>query len=118
MKPRPETRPEAAPTSEFVIRKRVTRPDGGIALVLGGHLDVDGSPRLQQALTELLAQGVRSVELDCTGVDFISSVGVGVLIVAVGEFRAVGGDVAVAGLNAELRQMFAMLELGDYVTLR
>jgi anti-sigma B factor antagonist len=115
MKPRLEGR---AAGREFEIRDRVRRPDGTVVLHLGGHLDVDGSPHLQQVLSELLGQGTRSVLLDCTGIGFISSVGVGVVIVAVGEYRAAGGDVVVTGLNAELRHMFEMLGLTDYVTLR
>jgi anti-sigma B factor antagonist len=122
MKPRPDVRPSlpagSAAADSFVIRKRVTRADGSVALVLDGHLDVDGSPVLQNALSEVLRQGIRQVELDCRQVRFISSVGVGVLIVAVGEFREVGGDVAIAGLNDEMLQMFRMLELTDYVTLK
>ena len=119
MKPRPDGRAAApAPGHEFEIRDRVRRPDGSVVLALSGHLDVDGSPRLQQELSEMLGQGTLSVELDCTGVGFISSVGVGVVIVAVGEYRAAGGDVIVTGLNAELRAMFEMLGLTDYVTLR
>src|SRR5262245_13881469 len=98
----PEESPQTA-TTEFAIRDRMRRPDGTVVLRLSGHLDVDGSPRLQHALAEILQQGMRSLELDCAGVDFISSVGVGALIVAVGEYRAVGGDVVVTGLNAELR---------------
>jgi anti-sigma B factor antagonist len=118
MKPRLEGRaPGHAAGREFEIRDRVRRPDGTVVLRLGGHLDVDGSPHLQQSLSEMLREGTRNVELDCTGVGFISSVGVGVVIVAVGEYRAAGGDVVVTGLSAELRAMFEMLGLTDYVTL-
>lgn len=117
MKPRPEPL-ASAPATAFAVRHRVNRPDGTVAVTLQGHLDVEGSPILQQALVELRQEGAHNVELDCAGVRFISSVGVGVLIVAVGDFRAVGGDIAITGLNDEMRQMFEMLELTDYVTLK
>lgn len=100
------------------VVERERRADGTVAVAVSGYLNAEGSPTLQEELAKLLKQGVRNVELDCSGVRFISSVGVGVLIVAVGDFRGVGGDVVVAGLNGELRHMFDMLELGDYVTLR
>lgn len=109
---------DAAATPGFEVREHARRPDGGLLLKLAGHLDVDGSPRLQAVLAEALKHGVRDVELDCTGLRFMSSVGIGVVIVAVGEFRAVGGDIVVSGLNDELRHVFAMLELTDYVTVR
>lgn len=108
--------PNAGPGCGVVESGR--RDDGTVLLAVSGYLNAEGSPTLQEALAQLLKQGARHVELDCSGVRFISSVGVGVLIVAVGDFRGVGGDVVVTGLNDELRHMFDMLELGDYVTLR
>lgn len=100
------------------VAERERRADGTVLLTVSGYLNAEGSPTLQESLGKLLKQGVKNVELDCSAVRFISSVGVGVLIVAVGDFRGVGGDVVVTGLNDELRHMFDMLELGDYVTLR
>jgi|CXWL01.1.fsa_nt_gi anti-anti-sigma factor len=100
------------------VVERERRPGGTVVLAVSGYLNAEGSPTLQDELAKLLKQGARHVELDCSAVRFISSVGVGVLIVAVGDFRGVGGDVVVTGLNDELRHMFDMLELGDYVTLR
>jgi len=103
---------------DCAVVEREWRADGTVLLAVSGYLNAEGSPTLQDKLAGLLKQGARNVELDCSAVRFISSVGVGVLIVAVGDFRGVGGDVVVTGLNEELRHMFDMLELGDYVTLR
>ena len=86
-------------------------------LKLEGHLDAEGAPVLSDILSQKLEQGVRDVVLDFSRVQFISSTGIGTLIAAIGEFRDVGGDVIVKSLSAELREVFEMLDLLDYVTV-
>jgi anti-anti-sigma factor len=73
---------------------------------------------LSQVLSGLLEGGTRQVELDFAQVDFISSTGIGTLIAAVGEYRDVAGDIVIANLSAELREVFEMLDLLDYVTVK
>jgi len=86
-------------------------------LTLEGHLDAEGAPVLSDALSQKLERGVRTVVLDFTRVQFISSTGIGTLIAAIGEYRDLGGDVIVKSLSAELREVFEMLDLLDYVTV-
>lgn len=105
-------------TRGFKIVERARPAEGLCVLRVTGQLDIDGSSILQEAFVELLEQGVQTVHLECADLRFISSVGVGVLIVAVGDFRNAGGDLEIRGLNADLRQIFEMLDLTDYVTLR
>jgi anti-sigma B factor antagonist len=102
----------------FKIRDRKTKPDGTTVLAIAGHLDIDGAPQLQEALAGLFKDGVRTVELDCSNLLFITSVGVGSLIVAVGDFQGVGGDLVITHLSEELHDIFRMLGLADYVTIR
>jgi len=88
-----------------------------IHLKLDGHLDAEGAPVLSDALGQKLEEGVRNVSLEFDRVQFISSTGIGTLIAAIGEFRDVGGDVIIKGLSSELREVFEMLDLLDYVTV-
>ena len=88
-----------------------------VHLKLDGHLDAEGAPVLSDALGQKLEQGVRNVTLIFDHVQFISSTGIGTLIAAIGEFRDVGGDVIIQGLSNELREVFEMLDLLDYVTV-
>jgi anti-sigma B factor antagonist len=111
-----DARPKS-PVQAFEVRDRSVRQDGTTVLRIAGYLDIDGSSKLQEVLAGLLQEGVRRVVLECSDLRFITSVGVGVLIVAVGDFRGVGGDIEITALNEDLRSIFTMLDLTDYVTL-
>jgi len=93
-------------------------PKGRVRLQLNGHLDADGAPALAEELQLLLDSGARDVELDLTGVPFMSSMGIGCIIAAVGDFRNVKGELAVTGLSTEIHQLLEALDLLDYVKTR
>ena len=58
---------------------------------VGGDLDVYTSPRLKESLTEALAASSRLV-LDLSGVQFIDSTALGVLVAAHQSAQENGGD--------------------------
>jgi anti-anti-sigma factor len=106
----------ANPMSFAIIKDlKITRTESH--LTLEGHLDAEGAPILSDVLSRKLETGVSNVVLDFARVQFISSTGIGTLIAAIGEFRDVGGDVIVKSLSNELREVFEMLDLLDYVTV-
>ena len=88
-----------------------------VHMALDGHLDAEGAPVLSDCLSQKLENGVHDVVLDFSSVQFISSTGIGTLIAAIGEYRDVGGDVIIKSLSSELREVFEMLDLLDYVTV-
>lgn len=100
------------------IRPQIGAPDGRLVLHLAGHLDADGAPRLSEELRRRLDAGFKHVDIDLGGVPFISSIGIGSLIAAVGEFHQVGGDLALTGVSEEARTVLKMLDLLDYIPIR
>ncbi len=103
---------------QFEIVNCVPVEEGFVKLTLRGHLDADGAPMLCDRLHDLRTAGSVKVELDFAGVQFISSTGIGTIIAAVGEFRDAGGALVICGLSDDLRELFEMLDLMDYVTIR
>jgi anti-sigma B factor antagonist len=57
-----------------------------------GEIDVATSPELQATLTRLLDDRPELLIVNLTGVTFIDSTGLGVLVGAVRDMRATGGD--------------------------
>jgi anti-anti-sigma factor len=106
------------PAFDFCIGDRARVSPDTSKLSLHGHLDAEGAPQLSEELSSLLDCGTKHVELDFADVRFISSTGIGSLIAAIGEFRDVGGDIVVCGLSDELRGVFEMLDLLDYVNVQ
>lgn len=76
-----------------------------------GRIDHPNAQALEQALQPLLAQaGARNLALvlDFAGVDYISSMGLRVLMVAGKQMRAHGRRIAVAALQPTVGEIFAI----------
>ena len=83
-----------------------TRTHNGISLVtFAGSLDSNTSPKAQQAVDGMLAAGARKMVVDCTGLDYISSAGLRVLLGTAKKLGA-GGGLRLFGLNDTVREVF------------
>jgi anti-sigma B factor antagonist len=78
-------------------------------LALSGRIDNGTSETFKASISELAAacsaEGDRVV-LDFAGVDYISSVGLRVLMLAARQSRAQGGTIVVASLQPVVREIF------------
>jgi anti-sigma B factor antagonist len=75
-------------------------PGGGV--VVTGRLDAAQCPTAQAFLDGV--QG--TVTLDCSGLEYISSAGLGVLLKTQKRLLAAGGKLRLAGVNSHLRDIF------------
>ena len=71
-------------------------------VALAGRLDAAESPRAQAALDAV--HGI--VNLDCTGLEYISSAGLGVLLKTQKRLLAAKGKLRLTGVNRQLRDIF------------
>jgi len=75
-------------------------PTGSV--VISGRLDAAQSPTAQAFL-----DGVEgTVTLDCTGLEYISSAGLGVLLKTQKRLLASGGKLRLSGVNRHLQDIF------------
>jgi anti-sigma B factor antagonist len=70
----------------------VDERDGATVVAVGGELDLGSSPRLRDAAVRQLLAGDREVVLDLTGVEFIDSTGLGVIVAVLKRARTLGAD--------------------------
>jgi anti-sigma B factor antagonist len=75
-------------------------PDG--VVVVAGRLDAAQAPAAQAFLDRV--EGTAT--LDCTGLDYISSAGLGVLLKTQKRLLATGGKLRLVGLNRHLQDIF------------
>lgn len=76
-----------------------------------GRIDHSAAGPLEQSLAPLLADapsGKGGVVLDFSGIDYISSVGLRVLMIAAKQMRARGARIAVAALQPVVAEIFAI----------
>jgi anti-anti-sigma factor len=98
--------------------KLVTAHVGSSALVrLTGRLDGEWSRHLADTLDELLRDGLRSVVLDLSQVDYISSPGVHVLGQRYRDYSALRGELRIAAPSRPVLQALAAAGLLDHLLL-
>ena len=89
--------------------------EGGVIVVSPhGRIDSTTSALLDRHLQGLAAAGQTRVVIDFTGVDYISSAGLRVLLALAKRGRDHKGRVALFGMNDSVRQVF---ELAGFVAL-
>ena len=95
----------------------VTQCDGWSVVAVTGELELATAPRLRQQVVGLIGSGRSNVVIDLTGVDFIDSVGLGVVVGALKRCRTHGGDLMVAGAVPRVRALFEITRLDEIIDL-
>jgi anti-sigma B factor antagonist len=95
----------------------VTKQQGWAILAVTGELELATAPQLRQRVVGLVGDGDTRIILDLAGVDFVDSVGLGVVVAALKRVRSRGGDVVVAGAAPRVREVFEITRLDEIVAL-
>ena len=86
--------------------------DGVAVLAVGGELDLATAPRLREGLVRLVTErSGQAVVVHLAGVAFIDSVGIGVLVGALGRARSMAGDLLLAAPPAPFVDLLAITGL-------
>jgi anti-anti-sigma factor len=84
---------------------------GHPTLVVYGEVDVLTSPRLHEALEEVIAEGPSLLLLDLANVTFIDSTGLSALVVAHRHLGGAGGELRLVSVPKAVAQLFAVAGL-------
>jgi anti-sigma B factor antagonist len=79
-------------------------------LSVSGYLDTTTASELESALLGLIRKGMHRVVVDLSGVNYISSAGWGIFIGEIKDIRNRGGDLKLAGMIGEVREVYQLLE--------
>jgi len=83
---------------------------GVSVLRVSGYVDTTTSPDLERRLQSLLRDKRYHVVVDLAHVEYISSAGWGIFISEIREIREQGGDLKLAGMIPDVREVFDLLE--------
>lgn len=86
-------------------------------LSVAGELDVVGGPELRQSVMVEMREGHTHLVLDLSGVDFIDSFGLGVVVGALKRARLLDGDVQLVVPEPRVRRVFEVCDLDRVFTL-
>jgi anti-sigma B factor antagonist len=95
-----------------------TLTDGILYLTLAG--DLIGSPDTQQlvaSVNEYLGEAVMNCAVDLSGIRYINSTGIGVLVSLLTKFRSRGGEMVLINPADHPRKMLALTKLNNIFTV-
>jgi anti-sigma B factor antagonist len=95
----------------------VSMQQGWAVLSVVGELELATAPRLHQRVVGLVGEGCDHIVLDLTNVDFVDSVGLGVVVAALKRARGRGGEVVVVGAVPRVRSLFEVTRLDEIVAM-
>jgi anti-sigma B factor antagonist len=90
--------------------------DAGASVVVRGEVDMATAPQLRDALLELVDGGATRIVLDCRGLDFLDSSGIGVLI-AVRKRLGDDGALVLDAPPAHVRKVLELTGVSEHVTI-
>jgi anti-anti-sigma factor len=93
--------------------RTVRTVDPGITIVsLTGRLNVGKNlSEAQTLIAELIQFGARKIILDLTGLDYIDSASIGVLVGCNDEMKEAGGQIRLAGAHGPIERTFAVIHM-------
>ena len=75
-------------------------------LTVNGQVDASSAPAMEKALQALIVAQRGKVVVELAQVDYISSAGLRVLLAGIKQARSLGGDLRVAGLQPQVKEVF------------
>jgi anti-anti-sigma factor len=87
---------------------QISEDKNGDVLMVGlkGRLDAATSKTVEEFLLKKIDAGEKKLVLDLSGLDYISSVGLRVFMMAAKRLKVVQGKVVVCALSAPIKQVF------------
>ena len=103
---------EAVCQSSSVDLQVSTREESGRTVVAAvGEVDVYTAPTLDAELTRVVSSGVTAVVVDLTGVEFLDSTGLSVIVKALKRVREAGGTLSVVVASERVAKVFRITGL-------
>ncbi|WP_420576972.1 STAS domain-containing protein [Ekhidna sp.] len=91
--------------------------DGVYFIAVNGEIDAGSSIYLDNALKEAMGNGEKKIVVDLSGLNYISSAGLGVFISHLDEFKLQKIELAIFGINETVKQVFDILGLEKLLTI-
>ena len=80
-------------------------------MTLEGRLDTGTSPQLETLLNQLFQNPVRGLQLNMRGVDYVSSAGIRVVLLAMKKIKAGGGTFMMTELQPPVKKVFDIAQV-------
>jgi len=99
------------------LRTEVVDIAGWCVVSVFGEVDVATAPELKERLTGLVGEGRVKLVLDLSGVDFLDSTGLGMIVSALKRARTHGGDLRIVCTESRITRLFEITGLDKALTV-
>lgn len=97
---------------EYIIKINARASEGDVCVIdLPGEIDIYTSPKVRDAITELIDQGHYHLVINLEKVRHIGSAGLGVLVGGLKRARERGGSVNLVCTNPQIKKLFDLTGL-------
>ena len=104
--------------STIPLQARVRSEDGGIAVIeLTGDVTAACETELMDAYREAGQQQIRGIVLDFSGLDYMNSSGIGLLVTLLVRAKREGRQLSAFGLSDHYRQIFELTRLDEVISV-
>ena len=100
------------------LQTRVRSADDGVAVIeLTGDVTAACENVLMDAYREACRAEIRGIVLDFTGLDYMNSSGIGLLVTLLVRVRREGRQISAFGLSDHYRQIFELTRLDEVISV-
>ncbi|MCA6379634.1 MAG: STAS domain-containing protein [Cytophagales bacterium] len=92
--------------------------EGADIIVIIGEIDASSSIELDLAIAKSVGDGYRKILVDCNGLEYISSAGLGVFMSYIEELKDKKVYLVLFGLKERVLNTFSILGLADLLNIR
>ena len=89
-----------------------------LLITVEGEADASSSIHLDNSIKESIAENHKIILVDCTGLNYISSAGLGVFMSHIGEIEEKEINFVLFGLSEKVQNVFNMLGLDQLLTIK
>jgi len=87
-----------------------TRQKQNVSILdINGELDAHTASQLENALKSLIDEENYAIVVNCSGLDYIASAGLGVFMAYIEDVRSLGGDIKLTNMNDRVYNVFDLL---------
>ena len=101
----------------MVLDERFDSVTGTWYISLDGEIDIYNAPEFKERLHQLIQRQSGNFVLDCRGLNYIYSTGLGVLISALRRVKEYGGEIKIQNLKPYLKKIFVITGLDKIFTI-
>jgi anti-anti-sigma factor len=98
--------------------KLVDGVEGGLLLALNGYIDTYNSAIFQKRVTKAIDSGFIKLIFDCTGLNYVSSTGIGSFTSFLKTLKSIHGDLVLLDVQPKVYEVFQLLGFSQFFNIR